>query len=78
MVVLPHPPYSPSLFLPFSLDMDQPKSCQFKDAAEVSVALKVLLQKVTHGGFKLCFQQLYEIWQIFIDSEGQLFKGSYI
>jgi hypothetical protein len=36
--------------------MDQRKGSQFKDAAEVNVALKVVLQKVTHGGFQKCFQ----------------------
>lgn len=58
--------------------MDLLKGCHFKDAADVNVASKVVLQKVTYGGFQKYLQQLYEFWQICVTFEEKLVKGSYI
>lgn len=38
------------------------KASHFKDAAEVHVAAKVVLQDVTWGGFQKGFEQLYKNW----------------
>jgi hypothetical protein len=41
---------------------EQLKGCDFKDATEVQVTSKTVLQEVACGDFQKCFEQLYESW----------------
>jgi hypothetical protein len=62
--VLPHLLYSPDLtpcsFLLFLGVKYWLKDCHFKEAAEMQVASKIVLQKVACDGFQKYLKQLYK------------------